>query len=148
MYYVDRLERFPTGDSDFRPDDFCLVKTKSVPGATGERYDCIWTNFRLWKRFFNDHVMPVCLPSVIDPPINTTCYLTGWGLSEQPQTNIYGTALLKQADLKIAAPNKCMGVDNVEIPGMRRSVICAENGHKESCFMDDGAPLAQLLQHR
>ncbi|XP_055337636.1 LOW QUALITY PROTEIN: ovochymase-2-like [Paramacrobiotus metropolitanus] len=132
IYYIDQLIEYPNvgGAAFFDESDFCLVKTKS-------------------KIFFNDHVMPVCLPSVIGHPAGTVCYATGWGAAEKNEASLSQGAYtdrLRQVDLTILSDKVCSQQFNTSgiTPGVlsHPAAVCVEsNSAKSTCYGDTGGPL-------
>ncbi|XP_055342530.1 ovochymase-1-like [Paramacrobiotus metropolitanus] len=123
-YTLRRMTMHPKYNTHPTTYDFCLLETAK-------------------PIFFDENdILPICLPSPIDPPVDKRCYITGWG-DVRPNTwqgrNLLRATsnTLRQVDVKIVDRQQC----NRAYAGLiTPDMLCARN-IGDSCQGDSGGPL-------
>jgi len=119
------------------------------PGWDSRRLNNDIAMFELEKPIqFNKYVSPICLPKD-DPPVGTTCYITGWGKTRHPgsMTNVLQQAVLPVVDSKVCyAKNKKF----IPIP-ITDAMVCSGDGgesRRSGCHGDSGGPFVCKIGER
>ena len=80
-----------------------------------------------------------CVPEATDRlPFNTLCYAVGWG--KMKETHIFGTDILREAEVPLVDNKKCQEAFEYEIT---ENQMCAGylTGGVDTCAGDSGGPL-------
>uniref|UniRef100_A0A670ZAN1 Peptidase S1 domain-containing protein n=1 Tax=Pseudonaja textilis TaxID=8673 RepID=A0A670ZAN1_PSETE len=93
---------------------------------------------------FTKYILPMCLPeSSVKFPDNTSCWVTGWGISLNPLQTLQEVELfIINTDICNSAYN-LLNISILPHSPVMPSMICAGsfNGGKDSCQGDSGGPM-------
>ncbi|XP_076314697.1 serine protease 27-like [Tachypleus tridentatus] len=102
--------------------------------------------------YFQDHVLPICLPPFNMSFEGMSGIITGWGKTDSALSNRYGTQVLHKVEVPVIQNKDCelwhrsRGI-NIRIYS---EMMCAgyEQGLKDACVGDSGGPFVMYLNNQ